>query len=91
MKGDRMEEKRAGREEFVGEDQVTNVRAFESGIAVGDQEAGVIVSLELGQNVELREGDSLTFAMDPNSAGRLAASLGRLAIEAEAWIAAERN
>jgi hypothetical protein len=86
-----MEDKRAGREEFVGDDQLTRITCFESGIAVGDQEVGVIVSLSLGENVELREGDSLTFAMDIDSAGRLAASLGRMVIELEAAHSAGRN
>jgi len=52
---------------------------------------GVVVSLTVGEDVQLAEGDQLVFSMDLDSAGQLAVALGRVAIEVGALISAERN
>jgi hypothetical protein len=77
--------------EFIPPERMTSVRHWRTGIASDGEGVAVLVSIELGEDVQLEEGGEFSFSMDLDSAKRLSASLWRCWAELEALIAAQTN
>jgi hypothetical protein len=78
-------------EEFIEDQRLTDVDAWEGGLATDGQSVAVVVRLVMGEDVQIEDGGELIFTMGAESAARLGSALVRYSSEALAWESAERN